>query len=172
MSWSPIDRDWRREAIIQIISMCERTWDKSYDTSLIEIASFAAARIEGAMSRGGNVRWADCRVDCLISFERVPLSRINIINPERVERALRGYPALRESLTRNPRQDSVPIVCGRQGPNMAVWDGHHRLRTYELAGRTDIPAIVAEIVTGTGLVRLANSRRDASQGPVSDGGLG
>lgn len=149
-----MDRDWRREAVLKIIDMCERTWDRSYDTSLLEIASFAAARIEGAMSRGGNVRWADCKVDCRISFERMPLSKINMINPERAERSVRGYPALREALVSNPRQDSVPIVCGRQGPNVAVWDGHHRLRTYELAGRSDIPAIVAEIVPGTGVVSL------------------
>lgn len=160
MSWSPADRDWRRDAILRIIEICDRTWEQAYDTSLLEITSFACARIEGAMSRGGNVRWADCKVDCRVSFERMPLDKINMINPERAERSAKGYPVLREALISNPRMDSVPIVCGRQGMNVAVWDGHHRLKTYELAGRRDIPAIVAEIVPGTGLVSLANSRRD------------
>ena len=151
MSWSPrADRTWRKRALPEVVSICRRTWAAKYQNIVEEIASFALSRADGAAVKGTS--------DCQISFERIRLSDISVRNPERAEHAADGYPLLREFLVVHPKADAVPIVCSRSNGRIAVWDGHHRVRTYELAGREDIPAIVLEFVPGSGHVRVIPSR--------------
>lgn len=156
VSWRPgSERGWRRLAIPHILALCQRTWHASYDHYVEDMSSFMVARIEAAMTGEGRYPWKDCKLDCSISFERVPLAGISVTNPQRVEMSVKGYPQLKEMLERDPARDSVPIICCRIGGRVIVWDGHHRLRTYDLAGRPDIPALVAHLTGGDGVVKIA-----------------
>lgn len=146
MSWRPAkDREWRRAAFPEVIAICRRTWHSRYSDTLEDIVKFVLARVEGFVGP---------KIDVQISFERVPLDSIQVTNPEREEISLRGYPALRETLKRHPRVDSVPIVVGRIDRTTVLWDGHHRVSTYRLVGRANVPAVVVSLLPGDGEVRV------------------
>lgn len=147
MSWRPAqDRDWRRPALPAVLSICRRTWHSRYVDTLEDVVEFVLARAEGFVGP---------KTDAQISFERVRLDSIQVTNPDRTELSLRGYPALRETLVDHPKVDSVPVAVGRIDGVIILWDGHHRVRTYELAGRKDVPAIVVTLLPGDGEVSVA-----------------
>jgi len=116
-----------------------------YSPKLSDQITFLLGRIEPLVSRG--------LYNCEISFDKIPLQLISVRDADREATAEDGYPQLQRDLL-SFDYDSVPIACGRQGERTAVWDGHHRLRTYELAGRGYIPALVATFVRGYGLVTV------------------
>lgn len=148
MTWDPVkDRAWRREAVPRISEICQRTWHPQYENILEEIMEFTVARIEGCMAMMRNS-------DCIVYFDQVPLFNVTITNPERVEKSEKGYPQLQQILQYDRSIDSLPVVLRRIGGKFAVWDGHHRLFTYQNAGRSRIPAIVAWFVPGTGRVKV------------------
>lgn len=155
MTWVPgKDRGWRREAAPKIVDLAEgyRTWSHQYHDHLEGIVDFVVARIEGCMA-------AMRESDCIVYFEKVPLHNITITNPERVEKSTKGYPQLQQILEYGREIDSVPVVLRRIGGQFAVWDGHHRLFTYQNARRSQIPAIVAWFVPGTGKVKVIDAVR-------------
>jgi hypothetical protein len=161
VTWAPVkDRGWRREAAPRIVTLCEKhsTWNPQYVNHLEEIVEFTVARVEGCMGMMPSS-------DCIVYFDRVPLPHITVTNPQRVEMAEKGFPILRTYLEDCPEVDSVPVVLRRVGGRFAVWDGHHRLRTYEQAHRMYIPAIVAWFVPGTGRVKVIEKREAAGSGP-------
>jgi hypothetical protein len=172
MSWSPgSDREWRRLAVPHIAKLCTPTWPDSYRGHLVEISEFMVARVEGALTKGGQIKWSECRADCVIYFGRVPLCEISVTNPEREARAAKGYPQLRAQLERDPGYDAVPVVLKRLGEQFTVWDGHHRLRTYRQAQRQDIPSLVAWIVPGDGKVRLLRQQHPGTSAGLGTGSL-
>lgn len=147
-----LDRDWRRSAAPKLVEICTQTWPSKYNNNLEAIVKFAVARAEAAMSKaaGSDGGGSDCR----FYFTRLPLFNITVKNSARWEHAEKGYPQLKSYLEQNSDGDSVPIVCGRIGHRFAVWDGHHRLRTYQQALRPDIPALIVWIVPGTGTAKI------------------
>lgn len=131
-------------------AVAQRSWADRYDGDARDIADFAAARIEAALRPG--------RLDCEVSFERVPLSSDWRTNPLR-DRIVRpgGAPALRDALSRRPAYDSVPVVVASSGGSVTLWDGHRRLETYRAAGRPDLPAWHARFRSGSGVVTVSAS---------------
>lgn len=155
MTWRPgTDRGWREQAAPKIVEICDKaTWPSSFHGLLIEASEFAVSRIEGVLTKSGSIAWKDCKMDCVIYFDRVPLHNISVTNPQRMERARDGYPQLKADLA-DGRYDALPVVLMRLGGQFAVWDGHHRLVTYQSAGRIDVPAIVAWFIPGSGQVKV------------------
>jgi len=125
-----------------------RTWDRRYDDDARAIAEFTAARIEAALAPG--------RLDCEVSFERIPLSTGWRTNPKRGH-AVRpgGYPALRQLLGRRGDVDSVPLVAATLDGPPSLWDGHRRLETYRAAGRPDVPSWHVRFRPGVGRVSVS-----------------
>jgi hypothetical protein len=144
MTWRPLtDRSWRRAARAAIHAIVTpRTWPASYENSVEEIVLFLVSRVDGAIKPNR---------DCVVTFERVPLSSISRRNAARKND---GMAELIRRLSSEPGYDSIPLVLARNESEIAVWDGHHRMRSYERAGRSDIPALVASFKAGDGLVSL------------------
>ncbi len=156
--WRPatLGQEWRAPALDAFWDIAKRTWLSSYQEEARSIASFMLARIEGVMTKNGARAFADCPVDCVLSFERVRHSDVTGRNPLR-EQTVKpgGYPSLAEFLRKYPHLDSIPISCARMNGKITVWDGHHRLRTYEVAGRDDLPSFFATFISGDGLITLS-----------------
>lgn len=129
----------------RMMGLAVRTWDPSYDGDALASARFAIGRVAAAMSPS---------IDCVLSFERVPLSAVTVLDPARVSVA-DPYPILRDQLVAHPTYDSAPLVCARVGGRLSLWDGHHRLATYLDAARPDFPAWVARFSRGSGAVSVA-----------------
>lgn len=120
-----------------------------FDGDAWAACEFMAARVEAALRPG--------RLDCAISFGRLPLSSEWRENPLR-RRAIRpgGYPTLRAKLE-STSLDSIAIAVASSGEGEIVWDGHRRLETYRAARRPDIPAWRAEFWPGRGVVSVPPS---------------
>lgn len=159
MTWRPtLDGGWRAE-VIRSIESIRGGWASRFSPGLRDVAIFVTARTESLAIRG---------YDCAISLARVPLAEITVRDPRREGRATRGYPQLLTDLG-DPAYDSLPVVCARSGGRIALWDGHHRLRTYELAERVSIPALVVALSPGNGLISLDLGEASSSSGTGTPG---
>lgn len=134
-----------RDPIIEgIHGLASGSWDRDFETDVRACSGFMAARIMGLMSD---------RLDCTVSYGRVAVSSINMVNPQRIAVTPQGgYPILRSRLSLDPTYDSVPLSVGRSARGVALWDGHRRFETYQAAGRNDCPAWIASFRFGTGFV--------------------
>ena len=134
----------RTPLVSDLVRVVTRTWDERFDGSVIEIAAFITGRIEGMMDPG---------MDCVITFGRVPIESITVLNPQRVAvTPAGGYPILARRLASDPSYDSVPIALGRSARGVAIWDGHRRFETYRSVGRRDVPAWTSTFRRGSGLI--------------------
>lgn len=135
----------RTPLVSALVGMATGSWRASFQEDVCGVAGFMAARIEPLMRED---------IDCVVSFERIPLGSISQTNPDRISVTPRGgYPMLRHALESDPAYDSVPVSVGRSGRGTALWDGHRRVATYRSAGRQDVPAWVATFRRGNGTVR-------------------
>lgn len=151
--WNPrIDRNWRIPAHSQVSNLCVGTWHQSYNTQVTKIVSFVLGRVEAIAVRETNH-------DFVISYGRINLDDITHINPGRDFKSLRGLPDLLKRIKDNAVYDSVPVVCFKTGDKNVIWDGHHRLRTYRMAERKDIPAVIVEQTAGSGYVTISTGCR-------------
>lgn len=139
-----------------------RTWDPRYDDDAAALLRFAIGRVAGVMS-------GDHTLDCVMLFERVPLSSMLFGRADAPSRDAPegGYPALREFLRRCPEGDSAPICGARWAARdgYAIWDGRHRYRTYAAAGRPDMPAWSATFSIGSGTLRVGPIAPGLETGP-------
>lgn len=134
----------RSELISQLTAIASGGWSARFQNDVAEGAAFIVGRALALTSE---------RVDCVFSFERVPIAGITVLNPDRVSvTPTGGYPVLREALQSDPSYDSIPLSIGRSRRGTSVWDGHRRLETYRAAGRIDVPAWVATFRNGSGLM--------------------
>jgi hypothetical protein len=133
----------RAPLVSELVGLANGTWDMRFRNDVEEGAAFIVGRALALVTD---------RIDCVLSFERFPLSDISIVNPLRVSvTPTGGYPILRERLESDPGYDAVPLSIGRARGGASVWDGHRRLETYRAAGRSDVPAWVATFRKGSGL---------------------
>jgi hypothetical protein len=138
---SRVDRSPIVDAVASIVV---RTWDRGFDGDIIALARFVVSRA---------IALARADVDCVISFGRVLLSDVAVLDPNRVAvTSVGGYPTLLERLRSDPAYDSVPLSVGCSRDGTSLWDGHRRLETYRAAGRTDFPAWSASFHRGSGRV--------------------
>ena len=121
----------------EAFSLAVGTWGQAYVGDVRFCASFLVSRIAALVSP---------KIDCSVSFGRVPVIGITR-NPSRISVTPDGgYPVLRDLLVSDPSYDSVPLCVGVSKAGRILWDGHRRIETYRSAGRESFPAWIARFV--------------------------
>lgn len=99
-----------------------------------------------AMTKGGSLPISKCGKDGVVTLDLVQPDLL-------VGRGDRRYGSegMADFLRRHPKNDLVPMVCGRKAGSVLVLDGHHRMRAYQSVGRPGL-ALIGEIRSGSGSI--------------------